>query len=58
MTDHETETSTEIVWSGYQVDTPIDERIVMSPSPGDRPAESMWLNFSACRRAPSVSEHR
>jgi hypothetical protein len=31
MTNHETETSTEIVWSGYQIDTPIDER-VMSPS--------------------------
>lgn len=31
MTNHETETSTQIVWSGYQVDTPIDER-VMSPS--------------------------
>ena len=31
MTNHETETSTQIVWSGYQVDTPIDERI-MSPS--------------------------
>lgn len=31
MTNHETETSTEIVWSGYQADTPIDERI-MSPT--------------------------
>ena len=31
MTNHETETSTQIVWSGYQVDTPIDERI-MSPA--------------------------
>jgi hypothetical protein len=31
MTDFETETSTVIVWSNYQVDTPIDERI-MSPS--------------------------
>lgn len=31
MTNHETETSTEIVWSGYQVNTPIDERI-MTPS--------------------------
>jgi hypothetical protein len=31
MTNHETETSTQIVWSGYQIDTPIDER-VMSPS--------------------------
>ena len=31
MTNHETETSTQIVWSGYQIDTPIDERI-MSPS--------------------------
>jgi hypothetical protein len=31
MTNHDTETSTEINWSGYQVDTPIDERI-MSPS--------------------------
>jgi hypothetical protein len=31
MTNHETETSTVIAWSGYQLDTPIDERI-MSPS--------------------------
>ena len=31
MTNHETETSTQIVWSGYQIDTPIDERI-MSPA--------------------------
>jgi hypothetical protein len=31
MTDHEAETSTDIVWSGYQVDAPIDER-VMSPT--------------------------
>ena len=31
MTNHETETSTQIVWSSYQIDTPIDERI-MSPS--------------------------
>jgi hypothetical protein len=31
MTNHETETSTQIVWSGYEIDTPIDERI-MSPS--------------------------
>jgi len=31
MTNHETETSTAIAWSGYQLDTPIDERI-MSPS--------------------------
>ena len=31
MTNHETETSTQIVWSGYQIDTPIDERI-MTPS--------------------------
>jgi len=31
MTNHETETATQIVWSGYQIDTPIDERI-MSPS--------------------------
>jgi hypothetical protein len=31
MTNHETETSTQIVWSGYQIDTPIDER-VMSPA--------------------------
>lgn len=31
MTNHETETSTQIVWSGYQIDTPIDDRI-MSPS--------------------------
>jgi hypothetical protein len=31
MTNHESETSTEIAWSGYQIDTPIDERI-MTPS--------------------------
>jgi hypothetical protein len=31
MTNHETETSTQIAWSGYQIDTPIDERI-MTPS--------------------------
>lgn len=31
MTNHETETSTQIAWSGYQMDTPIDERI-MTPS--------------------------
>lgn len=31
MTSHETETSTEIAWSGYQIDVPIDARI-MSPS--------------------------
>ena len=31
MTNHETETSTQIAWSGYAPDTPIDER-VMSPS--------------------------
>jgi Outer membrane lipoprotein-sorting protein len=31
MTNHETETATEIAWSGYQVDVPIDER-VMTPS--------------------------
>lgn len=31
MTNHETETATQIAWSGYQIDTPIDER-VMSPS--------------------------
>ena len=31
MTNHETETSTQIVWSGYEIDTPIDERI-MTPS--------------------------
>ena len=30
MTNHETETSTQIVWSGYQIDVPIDER-VMTP---------------------------
>jgi hypothetical protein len=30
MTNHETETSTQIVWSGYEVDVPVDERI-MSP---------------------------
>jgi hypothetical protein len=31
MTNHEAESSTEIAWSGYQIDTPIDERI-MTPS--------------------------
>ena len=31
MTNHETETSTQIAWSGYQVNVPIDERI-MTPS--------------------------
>ena len=31
MTNLETATSTQIVWSGYEIDTPIDERI-MSPS--------------------------
>lgn len=31
MTNHETETATRIAWSGYQVNVPIDER-VMSPS--------------------------
>jgi hypothetical protein len=31
MTNHDTETATQIAWSGYQVDAPIDERI-MSPS--------------------------
>ena len=35
MTDHERETSTEIVWAGYVVNSPIDERI-MSPSATDR----------------------
>lgn len=31
MTNYETESSTKIVWSGYQIDVPIDERI-MSPT--------------------------
>jgi hypothetical protein len=31
MTNHETETSTQIAWSGYLMDAPIDER-VMSPA--------------------------
>jgi len=31
MTDHQKETSTEIIWSGYAVDLPVDERM-MSPS--------------------------
>jgi hypothetical protein len=31
MTDHETETTTDIVWSGYKVNTAVDER-VMTPS--------------------------
>ena len=35
MTDHERETSTEIIWSGYVVNAPIDERI-MSPGATDR----------------------
>jgi hypothetical protein len=30
MTNHETETSTQIVWSAYEIDVPVDERI-MSP---------------------------
>jgi hypothetical protein len=30
MTNHETETSTQIVWSGYELNVPIDER-VMTP---------------------------
>jgi hypothetical protein len=34
MTNHETETTTQIVWSGYQVDTPIDERIMTPSSTG------------------------
>jgi hypothetical protein len=28
MTDHERETSTEIIWSGYAVNASIDERIM------------------------------
>jgi hypothetical protein len=35
MTDHERETSTEIAWSGYTVNAPIDER-VMSAGATDR----------------------
>ena len=35
MTDHATETATDIVWSGYQVNVAIDER-VMSPSAAAR----------------------
>jgi hypothetical protein len=31
MTNHETETSTQITWSGYEIDIPIDER-TMSPT--------------------------
>jgi hypothetical protein len=31
MTNHDTETATEIAWSNYEIDVPIDER-VMSPS--------------------------
>ena len=31
MTDHEAETSSDITWSGYQIDAPIDAR-VMSPT--------------------------
>jgi len=34
MTNHETETATQIVWSGYQIDTPIDERIMSASSTG------------------------
>jgi hypothetical protein len=34
MTNHETETATQIAWSGYQVDTPIDERIMTPASFG------------------------
>ena len=35
MTNHETETATQIVWSGYGVDVPIDERI-MTPATAAR----------------------
>ena len=35
MTNHETETATKIVWANYQIDTPIDERI-MAPSSAER----------------------
>jgi hypothetical protein len=35
MTDHERETSTEIAWSGYVINAPIDDRI-MSPGATDR----------------------
>jgi len=35
MTDHATETTTEIVWSRYQLDVAVDER-AMSPSAGGR----------------------
>jgi hypothetical protein len=31
MTNHETETATQIVWSGYQMDVTLDERM-MSPT--------------------------
>jgi hypothetical protein len=31
MTNHETETATQIVWSGYNIDVPIDERM-MAPA--------------------------
>jgi hypothetical protein len=34
VTNHETETATQIVWSGYQLDTPIDERIMSASSTG------------------------
>jgi len=35
MTDHQKDTSTEIVWSGYQINVPVDERI-MSPNAAGR----------------------
>jgi len=35
MTNHETETATQIVWSKYEIDIPIDERI-MAPTTIDR----------------------
>jgi hypothetical protein len=34
MTNHETETATQIVWSRYEIDIPIDERIMSASSIG------------------------
>jgi hypothetical protein len=34
MTNHETETATQIVWSGYGVDVPIDERVMTAATAG------------------------
>jgi hypothetical protein len=35
ITDHQRDTSTEVTWSDYRVNVPVDER-VMSPTTADR----------------------